>query len=234
MLYCEQANNFLKDESGAVTVEYVVLTAATLGLGLAVTGVINEGILDMANDVAANLSGIISEPLGGLTNGGLTATIGNWVNGTMVDIAGFGEVMLLRQNEMTENVIDIPQGATSATFSFDVISGDTLDMETSFFYINGQLVAHLNSQSRPTESAETNIAGLGGGGWFPEGFTVREETIQIGTNIGGDPNWKDAITRVHITMDNPTSQVTFGTTTNGNEAMQNEFHAIDNFTVQAN
>lgn len=42
---------FSADESGAVTVDWVVLTAALVGLGLAVMGVISGGIQSLSNDI---------------------------------------------------------------------------------------------------------------------------------------------------------------------------------------
>ena len=42
---------FSADESGAVTVDWVVLTAALVGLGLAVMGVISGGIEDLSGDI---------------------------------------------------------------------------------------------------------------------------------------------------------------------------------------
>ncbi|GIT89926.1 hypothetical protein JANAI62_05900 [Jannaschia pagri] len=42
---------FSADESGAVTVDWVVLTAALVGLGLAVMGVISGGIQDLSTDI---------------------------------------------------------------------------------------------------------------------------------------------------------------------------------------
>lgn len=42
---------FSADEAGAVTVDWVVLTAALVGLGLAVMGVISGGIQDLSTDI---------------------------------------------------------------------------------------------------------------------------------------------------------------------------------------
>ena len=48
-------NTFKNDESGAVTVDWVVLTAALVGLGLAVMGVVRGGIDDLTNDIDGQL-----------------------------------------------------------------------------------------------------------------------------------------------------------------------------------
>lgn len=231
MAYKDLVIHFLHDEDGAITVDYVTLTAASLGVGLGASALLGGGLLELAQDFAAEVTGPIIEPVASMGSGDMTARIGAWTNGIFLTLEGFGDVMMLTPQATAETIIDIPEGATEATFTFDVISGDTLDMETSFFYINGELIAHLNSQSRPVYSNEVNIAALGGGGWVPDGFTVQEETVQINANIGGDPYWKDAITRITITMENPPPQVTFGTGTNTNQAMTDEFYAIDNFGV---
>ncbi|RMA44040.1 hypothetical protein [Rhodophyticola porphyridii] len=42
---------FIASESGAVTVDWVVLTAAIVGLGLAVMAVVSGGVGDVANSI---------------------------------------------------------------------------------------------------------------------------------------------------------------------------------------
>lgn len=49
---------FLKDENGAVTVEWVVLTAASVGMGLAVMSVVSAGVQDAATDIESFLTNI--------------------------------------------------------------------------------------------------------------------------------------------------------------------------------
>ncbi|MGR3661937.1 MAG: Flp family type IVb pilin [Paracoccaceae bacterium] len=46
---------FLKDEDGAVTVDWVVLTAAIVGLGVAIIGTIANGALDHSNGLGTNI-----------------------------------------------------------------------------------------------------------------------------------------------------------------------------------
>ena len=48
---------FKNDESGAVTVDWVVLTAAIVGLGLVVMNTVGNGIDGMGTTVAADLEG---------------------------------------------------------------------------------------------------------------------------------------------------------------------------------
>jgi Flp pilus assembly pilin Flp len=48
---------FLKDESGAVTVDWVVLTAAVVGLGLVVFTYIQPAISQLASDIGDEIDG---------------------------------------------------------------------------------------------------------------------------------------------------------------------------------
>jgi Flp pilus assembly pilin Flp len=46
---------FLNDESGAVTVDWVVLTAAVVGLGLIVMAAVRPAVSDLAADIATSI-----------------------------------------------------------------------------------------------------------------------------------------------------------------------------------
>ncbi len=48
--------NFVKDEAGAVTVDWVVLTAAIVGLGIAVITSVSEGALDHSSGLNDHLA----------------------------------------------------------------------------------------------------------------------------------------------------------------------------------
>ena len=53
--------NFIKtfaaDEDGAVTVDWVVLTAAVVGLGLAVMAVVKPGVSNVSSKITTSLNG---------------------------------------------------------------------------------------------------------------------------------------------------------------------------------
>ena len=57
--------NFRKDEDGAVTVDFVVVTAAVVGLGVAVLATLADGVLDTAETVN---TGIEATTVGGYTS----------------------------------------------------------------------------------------------------------------------------------------------------------------------
>ena len=46
---------FGKDEDGAVTVDWVVLTAALVGLGIAVLAAVETGLSDLSKDISDEL-----------------------------------------------------------------------------------------------------------------------------------------------------------------------------------
>ena len=48
---------FAADESGAVTVDWVVLTAAIVGLGIAVVASVRTGTMNIADQIETSMSG---------------------------------------------------------------------------------------------------------------------------------------------------------------------------------
>jgi len=47
---------FRNDEDGAVTVDWVVLTAAVVGLGIVAMGVIDTAVGDLSDNIAENIT----------------------------------------------------------------------------------------------------------------------------------------------------------------------------------
>ena len=65
------AKTFRNDEDGAVTVDWVVLTAAIVGLGIAVYGVISGGIEDLSNDINGELEkDVVGQGFSSTSSGG--------------------------------------------------------------------------------------------------------------------------------------------------------------------
>ena len=52
------AKTFRNDEDGAVTVDWVVLTAAIVGLGIAILTTVQNGTESLANKISSEVSGI--------------------------------------------------------------------------------------------------------------------------------------------------------------------------------
>ena len=64
--------NFKNDESGAVTVDWVVLTGAVVGLALIIGTTVNQGVQDAAGNIAGQLTANTAAGTGGTTTGGTT------------------------------------------------------------------------------------------------------------------------------------------------------------------
>ncbi|TCP41679.1 Flp family type IVb pilin [Rhodovulum marinum] len=62
----ELIKRFHSDESGAVTVDWVVLTAAIVGLGIAVLSTVKTGVDDLAGDIKGALTSASVKNLGTL------------------------------------------------------------------------------------------------------------------------------------------------------------------------
>ena len=63
--------NFHSDEDGAVTVDWVVLTAAIVGLGIAAISQVSGGVNQLGNEIADDLA--TGKYIGeGATTGGVT------------------------------------------------------------------------------------------------------------------------------------------------------------------
>ncbi|MBQ0749832.1 MAG: hypothetical protein KBT70_06485 [Roseovarius sp.] len=58
--------NFSKDEDGAVTVDWVVLTAAVVGLGIAGVSTVSTGIGSLATSIGTEVGGSTVVDLGTL------------------------------------------------------------------------------------------------------------------------------------------------------------------------
>ncbi|MFG6560282.1 Flp family type IVb pilin [Sulfitobacter sp. 1A15299] len=53
--------NFRKDEDGAVTVDWVVLTAAIVGLAVVAFNTIGENTTALTNQIAGDIAGVTDE-----------------------------------------------------------------------------------------------------------------------------------------------------------------------------
>jgi len=56
-------NAFVKDEDGAVTVDWVVLTAAVVGIAIAVAATIKSGLNTAAGNISTGLVSTVSNAL---------------------------------------------------------------------------------------------------------------------------------------------------------------------------
>ncbi len=226
---------FLTDDSGAVTVDWTVMTAAIVGLGIATYTVVSGGVQDASTDVASQLSGQdILSSFGGAFSAVTLASndftggdMGGWIGGRVLDMGGqLGELLAIGAGEAAELALEFPEGATSGTVTFDLIGGDSGDGELVTVTSNGQEVLLGTYNFRPATGELTfDIPDV-------PGVSISTELISENSNIGGT-GWTDAVTRVSITVDDPGEDFVLAARSGMNQGINDEYFGIDNVVVTA-
>ncbi len=228
--------NFLHQEDGAVTVDWVVLTSATVGLGVATLAVVSGGISDLSSDTARNLGRPFIQTAF-ITPDDFSGGAGNWVGAGTSFVTGFGDVLGplkgdANGSEQVYQVFDIPGGALEFNTTFDLLSLDSIDgglvdngwgaEEGPVMYLNGQEVARARSQGGNLTWSYADV----------DGVTITSEVVSSNSNIGAS-HWSDGINNVNIKFDDPQETVQVGFGLKANQSIADESLAVDNFTFQA-
>ncbi|MFO7921929.1 hypothetical protein DZD18_14425 [Rhodobacteraceae bacterium W635] len=123
-----RTTNFIRNESGAVTVDWVVLTAATVGLGLATMAVVSAGVEDLSGDMRTQMeSQTISASFGGGTGGSW-----DWSGSSAQDYYDIGAAQAPGNNGATYNwahqeaIADAPEGFNFANPLVDPDTGNVV------------------------------------------------------------------------------------------------------------
>lgn len=224
---------FIRAEDGATTVDWVVLTAGVTGLGIAVMAVASGGLQDLSTDIETTLNDIeIIEEVTDFVAAQLAANdfaggaLGGWSGGIAGDAGGsLGELLMVGPGGLAELTLDVPDGANQAVFTFDLIGGDSLDNETATVMINGQPVTLATGNHGSISLATPDVPGI----------SVTTNVQSQGQQLGGSQNngWRESVTSISITVDDPGSSVTLGVSSNANQPINDEFFGIDNVTVDA-
>jgi len=147
-----------------------------------------------------------------------------WSGGNVTNISGFGDLMVLGAGQSTTYSTIIPSGASSATFTFDLVAGDSIDNETAVFTLNGQEIFVARSPYNGSLSiADSNLAGV----------TIQTEILANNTELGGQSQWSDNISRITVTVENPDAELSLTARSNTNQGIDDEFYGIDNFSLVA-
>ena len=219
---------FLADETGAVTVDWTVITAALVGLGLAVAAVVSSGTEDLSTDIADTMTDlrivtaferVVAEY--GFTGGDL----GGWTAGSVRDIPGFGEILVVpRRGVETTLPIDVGDEYAYARVEFDMIFGDSWDNESGTISIAGQDVVVGTHSWREGEPDIRVIEG-------DNDTTVTLIRSERGTgNFRTGGGSQDYTYRVQVVSANG-DDLTLGASTTLNSGPNDEFFGIDNVRV---
>ncbi len=222
---------FLRDESAAVTVEYVVLAAAVTGMALLSSDVIYRGLGALAGTVDGELQGESTTRTGALSyDDGFENGAAGWAGAAASAVRGFGNILgpitgsggaasVTREFEFAE-------GTPEATFSFDLLAMDSLDGESGIVYIDGQEVGRMTTDFT-TGTVFTPADGIAARGIS---FQTRLEDDRV--DLGGtsaERRFVDSRAKILVTVANPASKVTFGFGSTANHGAHDESFGIDNF-----
>lgn len=254
-------SHFITQDSGAVTVDWTVLAAAIVGLGVTSVAAVRTGSQALGENVDASLSGAQVNPLRWLTSRDLvrqTFAGGNTSGWSRSQSSVFGEwgTMLgpfggdTRTNPVTYGVTLSP-GSTNAMVEFDLILSDSWDGlggpnnpfappegDRVLFQINGQTI-----------SAEAFVHQQNHAGFAPSLFAERQSSVQIGGttynltlrptnlptgNMAGDAGHEDQRWRVSLEAVNAPQSFTLGYGSTSRQAVGNEAFGLANFSVREN
>ncbi|MFW5655673.1 MAG: hypothetical protein ACOCYW_08540 [Roseicyclus sp.] len=220
---------FAEDESGAVAVDWVVLSGSLVGLGMAAVMVISGGIESLAGEIAGEASGIEIRTSFARVAAALAESMdfadgaGAWTGGTAVSLAGFGEVLQIGPGATAEVQFAMPEGASSATITFDLIGVDDLSGPAATVLIDGVPVAIYSDDHGNISTSDLGVSG------------VSVEVTQLYTNApaGGGSHGHDSRATYTITVDDPDGTLTFGVANGSGQPVTEEFYAIDDVSVSA-
>lgn len=124
--------NWMKDESGAVTVDWTVLAAAVVGLGIASVAAVRSGAGDLATDIGNALSSASVATLGAL-GAGTTEDGGDYVHALLVA----SEDMYASWMSELESYSDEDVAAIYASYAADAASFiESGDMNSAAIYLD--------------------------------------------------------------------------------------------------
>lgn len=225
--------DFIRNEDGATTVDWVVLTSGVTGLCIATVTLVSGGVEDLASDVddmmvAYEITDEFAQFIGmQLASDDFSGgALGDWTGGIAGNPGGaLGELLMVGPGGLAELTLSVPSGADQAVFTFDLIGGDSLDSETATVMINGQPVTVATGNHGTISFANSPVPGV----------TVSTTVQTQGTQLGGsmNPGWNDSVTSVSITVDNPGSSVTLGIASSADQSVNDEYFGIDNVSVDA-
>jgi hypothetical protein len=219
--------SFFRDEAGAITVDWVVLSAGLVATGIAAVVLVSGGIESLAGETGSQMSGVEIRTAfatqAALLSNDFSGGLGGFVGGTLANLIGFGEVLQLGPGEMTQATFPVPAGAGSATLTFDLLGIDDLSGEAASIMINGQVVAlYADNHGNITTS---DVSG--------SGVTVQVNQLYSNDPMGAGSHGHDSRATYTITVDNPGETVTFGVASGTGQPISEEFYAIDDVNFVA-
>ncbi|PWJ13342.1 hypothetical protein [Jannaschia seohaensis] len=223
--------SFVTNESGAVTVDWVAMTAALVGLGLAVSATVSGGMEDLSGDTRDAMIGVsirtAFDKIFAATDFE-DGTRGDWTAGqVLTDVPGFGNILAFSSGQPSGTLpIEVESKYSHARIEFDMIIGDSWDNEQGRISIGGEDIVIATHAWASTAPEIQTFEG-------PGDATVTLTRSTTGTGIG-NATWQnnnDYTYRVSIVSRNDGRDLTLGAATNLNQGASDEFFGIDNVVV---
>lgn len=249
--------SFLKAESGAVTVDWTVMTAAIVGLGIASAAAVSTGTVSLGDNVQSSLSNARVASLQWAFARGLVSqnfadgNFDGWSRGVATTFGAWGPMLGPFGNETFANPLTydvrLPEGMSNALIAFDLVIGDSWDGvagadnpwtnalgDSLRFIVDGQVITGEHFVFR--ENHPGYQAGM---------FEERRATAQIGestfnvvltprdapiANVGGS-GWNDQRWSVQIEAVNAPQDFQLGFSSTANQSGPDESFGIQNFNV---
>lgn len=223
--------DFIRSDSGAVTTDYVVLTAAIAGSGLAAVNSTSVGVENLAGDIAATLRGDIVNTsfsrqsyFDDFENGA-----GYWVGGITDDSqTAYGGILGPYGGSNGEEIVtrtyDLLSGYDYAVVEFDMHAIDSWDNEEFIIFVDGN----------PISASTFN--------WQQDGVTGVWSTSDPNYAITITPNgsrsqqgynngWSDQSFSVSVQVANPGPSMSLGFGSTLNQSLGDESWGVDNVQV---
>jgi len=248
--------SFLRAESGAITVDWTVMTAAAVGLGLTSTAAVRSGVVSLGSDINTSLSGASVASMGrlggignsvlasfGFDNGvprGFSHSVTTQVGGGYGTILGpFGGAES-RSNPVTFDA-EFPPGTGTGIMEFDLMVLDSWDGSNNQWSSGDgdSIVMQINGQQVAVETFM--FAGHPASSSFPGRTADRSSTVEVGGStynitmsqeyegrLTGTSGWPDQVWRVRVEADNPPPTMRVGLSSGVNQGVSDESFGMDN------
>lgn len=206
---------FWNDESGAVTVDWTVLTAAIVGLGVASVAAVRTGTGALGTSISNSLAGASVAALGRLGLGQLQLTqsldfadgnTGGWSLNRTSYLEAIGHFLgpVARTDGTIMFASEIPAGATEARIEFDMHMFGTWDgtnpqysgpeRDGIMFSVNGHAISHEIFQATSgNNTARSTTVEIDGTTYALSMTRDRAASDYRGTGFSVDNSWKVSI-----------------------------------------
>jgi hypothetical protein len=232
-----RTTDFLHAEHGAVTVDWVVLTAATVGLGMATMGALAGGVRSLTAAIDETLRGdIVDTAFAVLAEMDFSDGMDGWSGGEIRAVPGMDQrvLVLSRDHQTTSRAFAVPTDGGPVTVEFDMALFDSWDGEFAAVLVNDERVALTTHNFR--DGTAPTVQDLS-----DSGMTVEV----VSSSVGATAFWQGAGNheagdgallynqRIRVTVEDTSKMdaLMLGFETNLQQVADDEGLGIDNVTV---